>query len=336
MTTISAPFGARRCGSALSARCSSTPGRRRRSRGRGFSRSPWSSCCSRSRTQVLSWVGAVGAATAIVGGRLAGVLFLLAFTARVVRPPPPARTPSPRPHRRRVTRPVTPPPARRESAPRRAGPARRPRRRRVTRPVTPPARSARERRFSDRSRARAARRPASAHRARTDRGGGHAPGVDELLRPLASKRKSSCISGLQPWPENGDEPVSTRRTDPGRKTDPGVPGEPKYSWRTAPPGAPTHGYRHRDPRPLGSRATGRSRTAGRARTPALGGAGVAALTHLPLRRRPVPAVNIHGHLHGEDDATGRHANVTVERTGYKPVRLDEVLERVRRPLPTGK
>ena len=33
-------------------------------------------------TQVLSWVGAVGAATAIVGGRLAGVLFLLAFTAR--------------------------------------------------------------------------------------------------------------------------------------------------------------------------------------------------------------------------------------------------------------
>ena len=62
----------------------------------------------------------------------------------------------------------------------------------------------------------------------------------------------------------------------------------------------------------------------------------AAVTHLPLRRRPVPAVNIHGHLHGEDDATGRHANVTVERTGYKPVRLDEVLERVRRPLPTGK
>ena len=62
----------------------------------------------------------------------------------------------------------------------------------------------------------------------------------------------------------------------------------------------------------------------------------AAVTHLPLRRRPVPAVNIHGHLHGEDDATERHANVTVERTGYKPVRLDEVLERVRRPLPTGK
>ena len=52
----------------------------------------------------------------------------------------------------------------------------------------------------------------------------------------------------------------------------------------------------------------------------------AAVTHLPLRRRPVPAVNIHGHLHAEDDATERHANVTVERTGYKPIRLDEVLE----------
>ena len=48
-------------------------------------------------TQVLSWVGAVGAATAIVGGRLVGVLFLLAFTTRVVRPPALAQTPSPGP-----------------------------------------------------------------------------------------------------------------------------------------------------------------------------------------------------------------------------------------------
>ena len=48
-------------------------------------------------TQVLSWVGAVGAATAIVGGRLAGVLFLLPFTTRVVRPPAAEPTPSPDP-----------------------------------------------------------------------------------------------------------------------------------------------------------------------------------------------------------------------------------------------
>ncbi len=45
-------------------------------------------------TQLLSWVGAVGAATAIVGGRLAGVLFLHAFTARVARPPAAEPAPS--------------------------------------------------------------------------------------------------------------------------------------------------------------------------------------------------------------------------------------------------
>ena len=48
-------------------------------------------------TQVLSWTGAVAAATAILGGRLAGNLFLLAFTARVARPPAAARAPSPGP-----------------------------------------------------------------------------------------------------------------------------------------------------------------------------------------------------------------------------------------------
>ena len=48
-------------------------------------------------TQVLSWVGAVGAATAILGGRVAGVVFLLAFTARAVRPPEAEPTPSPDP-----------------------------------------------------------------------------------------------------------------------------------------------------------------------------------------------------------------------------------------------
>ena len=39
-------------------------------------------------TRALSWVGAVGAATAIVGGRLAGTLFLVAFTTGIRRPPP--------------------------------------------------------------------------------------------------------------------------------------------------------------------------------------------------------------------------------------------------------
>lgn len=58
----------------------------------------------------------------------------------------------------------------------------------------------------------------------------------------------------------------------------------------------------------------------------------AALTHAPLRHRPIPAVNIHGHLHGAKDASRHHANVTVERTGYQPVLLSSVLRRLKAPL----
>ena len=53
----------------------------------------------------------------------------------------------------------------------------------------------------------------------------------------------------------------------------------------------------------------------------------AALTHAPLKRRPIPAVNIHGHLHGAEDVSSRHANVSVERTAYRPLRLSDVLAR---------
>ena len=58
----------------------------------------------------------------------------------------------------------------------------------------------------------------------------------------------------------------------------------------------------------------------------------AALTHAPLKRRPIPAVNIHGHLHGAGDISKRHANVSVERTGYRPLRLGDVLRRLKEPL----
>ena len=58
----------------------------------------------------------------------------------------------------------------------------------------------------------------------------------------------------------------------------------------------------------------------------------AALTHAPLKRRPIPAVNIHGHLHGAEDVSKRHANVSVERTGYRPLRLGDVLRRLKEPL----
>ena len=39
------------------------------------------------------------------------------------------------------------------------------------------------------------------------------------------------------------------------------------------------------------------------------------LRHLPLRRVPPTAVNVHGHIHGAEAASQRHFNVSVERTG---------------------
>ena len=59
---------------------------------------------------------------------------------------------------------------------------------------------------------------------------------------------------------------------------------------------------------------------------------LAALTHAPLKRRPIPAVNIHGHLHGAEDSSSRHANVSVERTDYRPVRLSDMLRQLKAPL----
>ncbi len=50
----------------------------------------------------------------------------------------------------------------------------------------------------------------------------------------------------------------------------------------------------------------------------------AALTHAPLKRRPITAGNIHAHLHGAEEVSHRHANVSVERTGYRPLRLSDV------------
>ena len=50
------------------------------------------------------------------------------------------------------------------------------------------------------------------------------------------------------------------------------------------------------------------------------------LTHSPLRRVPPNTVNIHGHLHGGASPTKRHRNLSIERTGYQPVPLGEVLK----------
>ena len=57
------------------------------------------------------------------------------------------------------------------------------------------------------------------------------------------------------------------------------------------------------------------------------------LTHYPLREPPPETVNIHGHVHGGEAPTRRHMNVSVERTGYRPVRLDDLLDRVHRRQP---
>ena len=55
-----------------------------------------------------------------------------------------------------------------------------------------------------------------------------------------------------------------------------------------------------------------------------------ALSHLPLRRVPPTAINVHGHIHAADTTSQRHFNVSVERIDYAPVGLTWVLERVRR------
>ena len=49
------------------------------------------------------------------------------------------------------------------------------------------------------------------------------------------------------------------------------------------------------------------------------------LTHVPLRQVPRTAVNMHGHLHDQAPPSERHRNLSVERTGYAPIRLDEIL-----------
>ena len=52
-----------------------------------------------------------------------------------------------------------------------------------------------------------------------------------------------------------------------------------------------------------------------------------ALTHAPLRFVPCGAVNVHGHIHGHPAGRGRF-NVCVEQTGWKPLRMDRLLEQL--------
>ena len=46
---------------------------------------------------------------------------------------------------------------------------------------------------------------------------------------------------------------------------------------------------------------------------------------------PDGAVNVHGHLHGEESPTrDQHLNVSVEQLNYRPVRLSEIRRLARR------
>ena len=55
-----------------------------------------------------------------------------------------------------------------------------------------------------------------------------------------------------------------------------------------------------------------------------------ALGHLPVRRVPPTAVNVHGHTYAGEAPSQRHFNVSVKRTDDAPVSLTWVLKRVRR------
>ncbi len=48
-------------------------------------------------------------------------------------------------------------------------------------------------------------------------------------------------------------------------------------------------------------------------------------SHPPLTPTPAGAVNVHGHLHRHDPPSPEHWNVSVERIGFRPVRLDRLI-----------
>lgn len=53
------------------------------------------------------------------------------------------------------------------------------------------------------------------------------------------------------------------------------------------------------------------------------------LTHEPLGEVPPGCVNVHGHVHGPGtELSAAHVNVCVERTGYEPVRLSDLIRRI--------
>ena len=46
--------------------------------------------------------------------------------------------------------------------------------------------------------------------------------------------------------------------------------------------------------------------------------------------------NLHGHIHQRTSPTPLHCNVCVEHTGYRPIRLEEAIERLSEQIRTGR
>lgn len=51
------------------------------------------------------------------------------------------------------------------------------------------------------------------------------------------------------------------------------------------------------------------------------------VTHMPLHETSISKVtfNVHGHIHEKPDIGPRYLNISVERTDFRPVHLDEIL-----------
>lgn len=56
-------------------------------------------------------------------------------------------------------------------------------------------------------------------------------------------------------------------------------------------------------------------------------------THMPMMmERGREPINVHGHVHGTDVAYPGYVNISVEKTDYAPIHLDDVVVRVRAAL----
>lgn len=49
------------------------------------------------------------------------------------------------------------------------------------------------------------------------------------------------------------------------------------------------------------------------------------MTHYPMDNLPLHTTNVHGHIHQNVTGNDQHINVSVERIGYKPINIKEIL-----------